>query len=85
MIYPGYAPQEGVEPILLHYGLRFSVGNWSFSKADHDDDDIVYNCGQLFPQPPYPREVWKKVFIARKLCLVKFQVHSFCDIRIELG
>ncbi|WJX75820.1 Peptidyl serine alpha-galactosyltransferase [Trifolium repens] len=57
MIYPGYAPREGVEPVLLHYGLRFSVGNWSFSKADHDEDDIVYNCGQLFPQPPYPREV----------------------------
>ncbi|XP_020232502.1 peptidyl serine alpha-galactosyltransferase isoform X1 [Cajanus cajan] len=57
MIYPGYAPREGVEPILLHYGLPFRVGNWSFSKADHDEDDIIYNCGQLFPQPPYPREV----------------------------
>ncbi|KAG4940520.1 hypothetical protein AAZX31_16G060000 [Glycine max] len=57
MIYPGYAPREGVEPILLHYGLPFRVGNWSFSKADHDEDAIVYNCGQLFPQPPYPREV----------------------------
>ncbi|KAI5430868.1 peptidyl serine alpha-galactosyltransferase [Lathyrus oleraceus] len=57
MIYPGYAPREGVEPILLHYGLRFSVGNWSFSKADHDEDDVIYNCGRLFPQPPYPREV----------------------------
>ncbi|XP_045794590.1 peptidyl serine alpha-galactosyltransferase-like [Trifolium pratense] len=57
MIYPGYAPREGVEPVLLHYGLQFSVGNWSFSKADHDEDDIVYNCGRLFPQPPYPREV----------------------------
>ncbi|MCI62765.1 hypothetical protein A2U01_0084022, partial [Trifolium medium] len=56
MIYPGYAPREGVEPVLLHYGLRFSVGNWSFSKADHDEDGIVYNCGRLFPQPPYPRE-----------------------------
>ncbi|XP_004488947.1 peptidyl serine alpha-galactosyltransferase-like isoform X2 [Cicer arietinum] len=57
MIYPGYAPREGAEPILLHYGLPFSVANWSFSKADHDEDDIVYNCGRLFPQPPYPREV----------------------------
>ncbi|CAJ1785055.1 unnamed protein product [Sphenostylis stenocarpa] len=57
MIYPGYAPREGVEPILLHYGLPFRVGNWSFSKADHDEDEIVYNCGRLFPQPPYPREV----------------------------
>ncbi|XP_068485878.1 peptidyl serine alpha-galactosyltransferase-like isoform X1 [Phaseolus vulgaris] len=57
MIYPGYAPREGVEPILLHYGLPFRVGNWSFSKADHDEDEIVYSCDQLFPQPPYPREV----------------------------
>lgn len=57
MIYPGYIPREGVEPILLHYGLRFSVGGWSFSKADHHDDDIVYVCNQLFPAPPYPKEV----------------------------
>ncbi|CAI8612287.1 unnamed protein product [Vicia faba] len=57
MIYPGYPPREGVEPLLIHYGLRFSVGNWSFNKADHDEDDIIYNCSRLFPQPPYPREV----------------------------
>ncbi|KAF3444514.1 hypothetical protein FNV43_RR14206 [Rhamnella rubrinervis] len=57
MIYPGYVPREGVEPILLHYGLPFSVGNWSFSKLDHHEDDIVYECGKLFPAPPYPREV----------------------------
>ncbi|GAV88265.1 hypothetical protein CFOL_v3_31688 [Cephalotus follicularis] len=57
MIYPGYIPQEGVEPILLHYGLPFSVGNWSFSKLDHHEDDIVYDCGRLFPEPPYPREI----------------------------
>ncbi|XP_022750515.1 peptidyl serine alpha-galactosyltransferase-like [Durio zibethinus] len=57
MIYPGYTPQPGVEPILLHYGLPFSVGNWSFSKLDHHEDGIVYECGRLFPEPPYPREV----------------------------
>uniref|UniRef100_A0A5B7AHT0 Hydroxyproline O-arabinosyltransferase-like domain-containing protein n=1 Tax=Davidia involucrata TaxID=16924 RepID=A0A5B7AHT0_DAVIN len=57
MIYPGYIPREGVEPILLHYGLPFRVGNWSFSKLDHHEDDIVYDCGRLFPEPPYPREV----------------------------
>ncbi|KAJ0051347.1 hypothetical protein Pint_02890 [Pistacia integerrima] len=57
MIYPGYTPQEGIEPILLHYGLPFTVGNWSFSKLEHHDDDIVYDCGRLFPEPPYPREV----------------------------
>lgn len=57
MIYPGYIPREGVEPILLHYGLPFSVGNWSFSKIDNHEDGIVYDCNRLFPEPPYPREV----------------------------
>ncbi|XP_059641177.1 peptidyl serine alpha-galactosyltransferase [Cornus florida] len=57
MIYPGYIPRQGVEPILLHYGLPYRVGNWSFSKLEHHEDDIVYDCGRLFPEPPYPREV----------------------------
>ncbi|XP_061337237.1 peptidyl serine alpha-galactosyltransferase [Gastrolobium bilobum] len=57
MIYPGYVPREGIEPILLHYGLPFSVGNWSFNKLAHHDDGIVYECGRLFPEPPFPREV----------------------------
>ncbi|KAL6978238.1 Peptidyl serine alpha-galactosyltransferase [Sarracenia purpurea var. burkii] len=57
MIYPGYIPREDVEPILFHYGLPFSVGNWSFSKLDHHEDAIVYDCGRLFSEPPYPREV----------------------------
>ncbi|CAH9084885.1 unnamed protein product [Cuscuta europaea] len=57
MIYPGYIPQEGVEPILLHYGLPFSVGNWTFNKLKHHQDNIVYDCGRLFPEPPYPREI----------------------------
>ncbi|CAI9758547.1 unnamed protein product [Fraxinus pennsylvanica] len=57
MIYPGYIPQEGINPILLHYGQPFRVGKWSFSKLDHHEDNIVYNCGHLFPEPPYPREV----------------------------
>lgn len=57
MIYPGYVPREGVEPILMHYGLRFSVGGWSFSKGDHHDDDIVYDCNRIFPAPPYPKEI----------------------------
>lgn len=57
MIYPGYIPRPGIEPILMHYGLPFSVGNWSFSKLGHHEDGIVYECGRLFPEPPYPREV----------------------------
>ncbi|KAJ8750057.1 hypothetical protein K2173_013972 [Erythroxylum novogranatense] len=66
MIYPGYIPREGVEPILLHYGLPFSVGNWSFSKLDHHEDSIVYECGQLFHEPPYPREVQAMAFDPNK-------------------
>lgn len=57
MIYPGYVPREGTEPILLHYGLSFTVGNWSFDKAEHQDDDIVYDCNRFFPPPPYPKKV----------------------------
>lgn len=57
MIYPGYVPRPGVEPILLHYGLPFKVGNWSFSKLEHHEDEIVYDCNRLFPPPPYPNEV----------------------------
>lgn len=57
MIYPGYIPRPGVEPILLHYGLPFKVGNWSFSKLEHHEDGIVYECNRLFPAPPFPREI----------------------------
>ncbi|KAI4375362.1 hypothetical protein MLD38_013242 [Melastoma candidum] len=57
MLYPGYTPREGYEPILLHYGLPIKVGNWSFSKLEHHEDAIVYECGRLFPEPPYPKEV----------------------------
>ncbi|KAG9141977.1 hypothetical protein Leryth_009338 [Lithospermum erythrorhizon] len=57
MLYPGYTPRDGIEPILLHYGLPFNVGNWSFTKLDHHEDNIVYDCGRLFPEPPYPRDV----------------------------
>ncbi|GJM92158.1 hypothetical protein PR202_ga08593 [Eleusine coracana subsp. coracana] len=31
MIYPGYIPRPGIEPLILHYGLPFKVGNWSFT------------------------------------------------------
>lgn len=57
MIYPGYTPRDGMEPILLHYGLPFKVGNWSFNKLEHHDDNIVYECNRIFPPPPFPREV----------------------------
>ncbi|XP_038987365.1 peptidyl serine alpha-galactosyltransferase [Phoenix dactylifera] len=57
MIYPGYIPRPGIEPILMHYGLPFQVGTWSFSKLEHHEDGIVYDCNHFFPSPPYPREV----------------------------
>ena len=70
MIYPGYVPREGVEPILLHYGLPFTVGNWSFTKFNHREDGIVYDCGRLFPKPPYPEEVLLIIYSNR--CMDSF-------------
>jgi hypothetical protein len=32
MLYPGYIPN--VEPCVLHYGLKFEIGDWHFSKAE---------------------------------------------------
>lgn len=57
MIYPGYTPRPGIEPLILHYGLPFKVGNWSFSKLEHHEDGIIYDCNRLFDPPPFPREV----------------------------
>lgn len=52
LIYPGYYPVPGVKYRVFHYGLRFSVGNWSFDKAGWRDVDIVNTCGAKFPDPP---------------------------------
>nr|PNR58321.1 hypothetical protein PHYPA_005316 [Physcomitrium patens] len=60
MIYPGYIPQAGVEPLLMHYGLPFKVGDWEFAKLQHFDDDLVHECNRLFAAPPSPHEVEKK-------------------------
>ncbi|KAL5655239.1 hypothetical protein ACJX0J_034558, partial [Zea mays] len=56
MIYPGYTPRPGIEPLILHYGLPFKVGNWPFSKLEHHEDGIIYDCNHLFDPPPFPRE-----------------------------
>lgn len=82
MIYPGYIPREGVEPILLHYGLPFSVGNWSFNKLAHHEDGIVYDCNRLFPEPPYPREVCKMV--GGNQCDIENQDLSLMSIMLVL-
>lgn len=57
MIYPGYIPIPGVEPLLMHYGLPFKVQDWEFAKLDHHDDDLVHECNRLFAAPPYPHQV----------------------------
>ncbi|CAI7887338.1 unnamed protein product [Closterium sp. NIES-54] len=57
MLYPGYTPTPGVDPRLLHYGLAFSVGNWSFGKSQHRTDKIVNECNRLFDPPPFASEV----------------------------
>lgn len=82
MIYPGYIPREGVEPILMHYGLPFKIGNWSFSKLDHHEDNIVYDCGRLFPEPPYPREVNFMICLLKWVSLLQFNasvIASYLD------
>lgn len=52
LIYPGYVPAPGVKYRVFHYGLRFSVGNWSFDKADWRNVDVVNKCWAKFPDPP---------------------------------
>lgn len=54
MIYPGYVPIPGVKYRVFHYGLEFSVGNWSFDKAKWRNNDVVNKCWAKFPDPPDP-------------------------------
>lgn len=54
LIYPGYAPEPGVKYRVFHYGLEFSVGNWSFDKANWRNVDMVNRCWAKFPDPPDP-------------------------------
>lgn len=54
LIYPGYIPQPGVKYRVFHYGLEFSVGNWSFDKAKWRNVDLVNKCWEKFPNPPDP-------------------------------
>ena len=57
LIYPGYVPAPGVKYRVFHYGLRFSVGNWSFDKADWRELDMVNRCWAKFPDPPDPTTI----------------------------
>lgn len=52
MMYPGYKPFT--PPRVLHYGLRFNVGNWHFDKAEWREHDMTNICWQFFPAPPDP-------------------------------
>lgn len=54
LIYPGYVPEPDVKYRVFHYGLEFSVGNWSFDKADWREVDMVNRCWAEFPNPPDP-------------------------------
>lgn len=57
LIYPGYIPEPGVKYRVFHYGLRFSVGGWSFNKADWRNTDMVNTCWAKFPDPPDPSSI----------------------------
>lgn len=57
MLYPGYVPEPGTSIQVFHYGLRFSVGNWSFDKADWRYTDMVNTCWAKFPDPPDPSSI----------------------------
>lgn len=54
MVYPGYVPEPGIKYRVFHYGLEFSVGNWSFDKAKWREVDMVNRCWAKFPEPPDP-------------------------------
>ncbi|MFS7985079.1 hypothetical protein Hanom_Chr11g00994201 [Helianthus anomalus] len=56
IIYPWYVPEPGVNYRVFHYGLEFSVGNWSFDKAKWRITDMVNRCWAKFPDPPDPSE-----------------------------
>lgn len=57
LIYPGYVPLPGVNYRVFHYGLEYSVGNWSFDKANWRETDIVNTCWAKFPDPPDPATI----------------------------
>ena len=57
MLYPGYVPASRQDPSLLHYGLSFSVGSWSWGKSKHFKNRILDRCNALFPAPPTIEEV----------------------------
>jgi len=58
MLYPGYVPwsDASADPAVLHYGLKFHVGEWKYDKHDWAHQDMM-GCsatrpGLLFPPPP---------------------------------
>lgn len=73
MIYPGYIPQPGAKYRVLHYGLRFGVGNWSFDKADWRNADVVNTCWAKFPEPPDPAMIMKEDVDARERDLLTIE------------
>jgi heme exporter protein D len=51
MMYPG-SSVPSFSPRVLHYGLKFEVGNWHFDKAEWREQDMTNTCWQYFPNPP---------------------------------
>ncbi|GAQ81253.1 hypothetical protein KFL_000750210 [Klebsormidium nitens] len=56
MLYPGYVPAEGTGPKILHYGLPYGVGSWTWEKGHYRHTDLVNTC-RVFPEPPNPAEL----------------------------
>ena len=69
--YPGYAVKD--IPIIVHYGLKHKVANYTFDKHEHFDFDPLrcppWNMSEerstaedfgLFPHPPHPKSVRSK-------------------------
>ncbi|KAL3699944.1 hypothetical protein R1sor_017966 [Riccia sorocarpa] len=67
MLYPGYIPLPGVEVRVLHYGLNFTVGNWSWDKHSWRNGDMTSECWRQFPSPPNPSTLkWSSVLEERR-------------------
>ncbi|MEW5312642.1 MAG: hypothetical protein WDW38_004261 [Sanguina aurantia] len=98
MIYPEYEPRDGI-PKLLHYGLMFDVGNYTFDKHWHYDFDVTkcppwdltdpkHRTAGVFEHPPRPSTLVKKTFISYYKDLICIETVAtlnagFCDYHLS--
>lgn len=72
MLYPSYTPNS--IPYVLHYGLIYHVGGWTFDKHFYFDFDS-HKCppwdlnqdkpkGGIFPPPPGPKQLERKDYLS---------------------